>query len=216
MRPWSATIAVIVIGGLSGFSGAVLAGRLSSPPPPPNAREAPQSLQKPRQDRSDDSCERPREAPRLVPSALGSGAAPTNDIPAPSRISREEQGVMERDLQSKRMAAHLQEPRDTNWASPMETSLRESFERLRESSTISYANLECRYLSCKANLAWPDLKAARAGLELVGSLQDGLPCARLVVLDDMPPDGKVTGSVIFDCEHARLGVPDSLAQVERK
>ena len=128
---------------------------------------------------------------------------------APSAEQAAQYRALERELQHKRMEAHLQEPRDPAWASALERSLTESFEQLRQNSTIRYSDIECRYLTCKARLEWPDNASAEADLGKVASLQNGLPCTRFAVLDEKAPGrSETTGTAIFDCQDSRLGPPD--------
>jgi len=209
MKSWLLVLPVMVVGGLSGFSGAVLAGRLT-----PKVTVVPSSAPPPSVPR----VERVGGAPSCALRAIAPPNTPPGDAsvtPPPQeqeggRVPSAEQAAQdratERELQRKRMEAHLQEPRDSAWASGLEASLSESFEQLRESSPIKYSELECRYLSCKAKLEWPDSASAEADLGKVASLHNGLPCSRLVVLDEMAPGrNETTGTVIFDCQESRLG-----------
>jgi hypothetical protein len=92
----------------------------------------------------------------------------------------------------------------------MEGTLRTAFETLGTAAKVSYSDLECRYTTCKAKLRWPDALGAHDELGAMASLGEGLPCARIAVLDEVSPGQKdVTGSLVIDCEHARLGPHDT-------
>jgi len=102
-----------------------------------------------------------------------------------------------------RVAAHLQEPRDSRWASTMEATIRDGFAAMT-GLNVQYSNLECRSVSCEAHLSWGNAQDALDEIRRVGRMH--IPCAKFVDLDD-PSDGKdgMTGTFVADCTEDKLG-----------
>src|SRR6185295_14928889 len=154
--------------------------------------------------RHPESCSGPSAAqlPEALPSAPGAPAEP--EAPPPAEIEHDDK--LERDQQANRLQAHAQEPRDPAWAREMEGKLRAAFDELGRDGVLRYSEVECRYLSCKAKIEWPDSKAAHRQIKEVAILaRQPLPCARYVVMDaPVPGRAEQTASILVDCQQARL------------
>jgi hypothetical protein len=216
MKTLVATGLVVVVGLLAGFAGSVIAQRSYAAQPPPatsavnSSRRTPPSIQ---QENSEESCQ--TEAPLPAGPAPAASVDEPADVLAqrPNSMNREEQVKVEVEEQSKRLIAHEQEPRDARWAGEMEATLVGAFEELSLASKIHYSDVNCRYVSCSAKLSWPNGEEARSDLGKVATLHAGLPCTRFVVLDSIPAgETAVTGTAVFDCQHARL---DGAVQPEK-
>jgi|GEM_PF-5191845 len=200
-------VAVIVAGAISGFLGAWGAMLLSAPKPTKSESVA-ATASPPEHPQPERLVSILRPTPE--PASSAACAASSSDAPsAPVVIPRtpeeraarlKDDQAIQRDAQRSAIVAHDQEPRNPNWATMAETSIRDAFTKLPTVKHASLDKVDCRWESCVMNVSWKELTDARAEMADVAGDLGPLSeyCSRTLVLDE-PTGGAQRASVVFQC-----------------
>jgi hypothetical protein len=196
----------VALGCLSGLSGAWLYGHVMGTS---QARVKEEAL--PRRATRLPASETPIPAPvREVPPNSKEECPPApspptegkSEAPARDHLPPEESIALERARQQERILAHEQEPIRTEWAIPMQNSIRSGFEgNLQRGMThAKLQSVTCRYESCLARLAWDDAPPTQDETYLtVVSTDFAGNCSRHLTLEEPRGGGAHEATLVFDC-----------------
>jgi hypothetical protein len=122
--------------------------------------------------------------------------------PQDSRTPEGRRALVEklRHQQTMRVQAHQQEPIDPEWARGRTNALRAGFAQISAYTSIKLDNLDCRAVSCVANLVWKDAATARNEMtQVISNAGEFAPGAvRYLNLDADDTGGPMKATFVFD------------------
>jgi hypothetical protein len=138
-----------------------------------------------------------------APSAASAGTAEPGASPRPRSSAEFRQHELEEHEAA--IERHAKEPRDQDWATGMESRVREALDKLADKHELRLRGVDCRTRTCTADLVWPSPRSAENNLmAVVTGSAEAIQCLRRITLPEPTKPGRsVEATMFIDCSDER-------------